>query len=120
MQLETKVTHILEQYDYDYFNYSGCFDIIARKNDILLLKVLNNIDSFQEEQARNLKILSNNLDASSFLVGAKTRRENLENNIIYERFNIPAVTATTLEHILQSKTPKISRTSNQVCEWNNN
>jgi putative transcriptional regulator len=109
MHLQDKVTEIIEEYDYDYFNYSGCFDILARKDEIFLLKLLGNIDSFQQEQAKNLKVVSKNLEAHPFLVGEKTRREFLEDNILYERFNIPAVTPNTLENILQSRLPKVSR-----------
>ena len=109
MHLQNKVMELMEENDYDYFSYSGCFDILARKDEIFLLKLLNNIDSFQQEQADNLKVVSKNLDAQAFLVGSKTRRELLEDNIIYERFSVPAVTPNTLENILESKIPKISR-----------
>src|SRR3989338_136460 len=98
--LMQKIGDILEKANYEYTEYSGCFDIIARKEDLLLLKVLENVDSFQEEQADNLKTLSANLEASPILVGLWTRRESLQNNIIYERFDIPAFTPGTLENIL--------------------
>ena len=109
MHLQNKIMELMEDNDYDYFSYSGCFDILARKDEIFLLKLLNNIDSFQQEQADNLKVISKNLEAKPFVVGSKTRREVLEDNIIYERFNIPAITPNTLENIIHSKIPKISR-----------
>ncbi|MBI4018300.1 MAG: helix-turn-helix domain-containing protein [Candidatus Aenigmarchaeota archaeon] len=98
--LREKVGGILEKAEYEYSEYSGCFDIVARKEEILLLKVLENVDSFQEEQAENLKTLSANLEGSPALVGLCTRREKLQDNIIYERFEIPAFTPRTLENIL--------------------
>ena len=109
MHLQNKIMELMEENDYEYFSYSGCFDILARKDEIFLLKLLNNIDSFQQEQADNLKVVSKNLDAQAFLVGSKTRREILEDNIIYERFSVPAVTPNTLENILDSKIPMVSR-----------
>ncbi len=109
MHLIDKVERILEENDYSYSEYSGCFDIAARKREMLLLKVLDNIDSFQEEQSRNLRVLSSGLDASAFLVGHHTRRENLVNNIIYERFGVFAMTSVTLENIITNDIPSLYR-----------
>ncbi len=109
MHLIDKVERILEENNYAYSEYSGCFDIAARKREMLLLKVLDNIDSFQEEQSRNLRVLSSGLDASAFLVGHHTRRENLVNNIIYERFGIFAMTSATLENIITNEMPMLYR-----------
>jgi len=77
------IEEILEENGYSYCEYNGCFDIAARRESIMLLKVLNNVDSFQEEQANNLKMLSNDLDAKPILVGLNTRREALSDNIIH-------------------------------------
>ena len=95
---------------FGYCEYGGCFDIAARKNEsMMLIKVLTNIDSFQEEQAQNLKILSRELDAKPVVVGSHTRREKLSDNIVYERFEIPALTPRTLENIIGGLFPEIYR-----------
>lgn len=100
---------MLEERGFDYCKFSGCFDIAARKDSIILLKLLGNVDSFQEEQANNLKILSRGLDAQPFLIGLNTRREALSDNIIYERFDVPTVTPKTLESILAGNLPELYR-----------
>src|SRR4030042_1217430 len=69
-------------------NSSTCFDIAAKKHVLLLLKTLLNVDSFQQEQAKNLKIVSNNLDAHPMIIGLQTRREKLEPGIVYERYDL--------------------------------
>ncbi|MBS3051414.1 MAG: helix-turn-helix domain-containing protein [Candidatus Aenigmarchaeota archaeon] len=118
-----EIEGVLTERGFDYCEYSGCFDIAARKErktfaerpsgqrqpSMLLIKVLSNIDSFQEEQARNLKILSRELDARSLLVGLHTRREALSDNIVYDRFDIPALNPRTLESILNGLFPEIYR-----------
>ena len=104
-----EVEDILEENGFGYSGYSGCFDIIARKRDIFLLKVLSNIDSFQEEQGDSLKILSRNLPASTFLIGEHTRRECLQDDVMYERFGIPAITTGTFDKILNNEFPMIYR-----------
>lgn len=103
------IEEMLEENGYSYCEYSGCFDIAARRESIMLLKVLGNVDSFQEEQANNLKTLSNDLDAKPILVGVNTRREVLSDNIIYDRFDIPTVSPRTLENIIHGTLPTIFR-----------
>jgi len=109
MELRKCVEDILERNGFDYYGYYGCFDIIARRKQIILIKILGNVDSFQEEQAKNLKIISRSLNATASLIGTHTRREKLKDNVIYERFDIPAFTPNTLEHIVSNDLPIIQR-----------
>lgn len=103
------VEEILDEAGFSYCEYRGCFDIAARRDYILLLKVLTNVDSFQEEQANNLKVLSRDLEAKSMLIGLHTRREALSDNIVYERFEVPAVTPKTLDRMLHGFLPSLYR-----------
>ncbi len=107
--LINEIEEILEENGYRYCEYSGCFDIAARRESLMLFKVLTNIDSFQEEQADNLKVLSSSLDAKSFLVGLHTRRERLSDNVIYDRFDVPTVNPCTLGRILHGSMPSVYR-----------
>ncbi|MFH0832571.1 MAG: helix-turn-helix domain-containing protein [Candidatus Aenigmatarchaeota archaeon] len=107
--LLNSVESILQKAGFEYSEYCGCFDIIARRDFTLLLKVLMNVDSFQNEQANNLKVLSNNLKAFSALIGIQTRYDKLRDNIIYERFGIPTFTQKTLENIVHGYQPLTRR-----------
>lgn len=98
--LTQSVTDMLEKNDYVTCQYRGCFDIAAKKSILLLLKVLQNVDALQEEQAKNLKIISNNLDADALLVGIQTRKERLQKGIVYERFGLPTISPDTLEALI--------------------
>ncbi len=106
-----EIGKMLEMNGFNYCGYSGCFDIAARKEkqSMMLIKVLGNVDSFQEEQAGNLKVLSRELEARPILVGLHTRRETLSDNIIYDRFSIPTVTPKTLENLLNGLMPELYR-----------
>ncbi|MCX6815507.1 MAG: helix-turn-helix domain-containing protein [Candidatus Aenigmarchaeota archaeon] len=95
-----RVEKILEKGGFDYCEYNGCFDIAATKRFTFFLKVLDNVDSFQESQANNLKIISKDLDVTISLIGTHTRREFLQDNIIYDRFSVPTLTPNTLEKII--------------------
>lgn len=99
--LQQDVKGILEKADYEYAEYSGCFDIVAsRRSELLILKLLENVDSLQNEQAANMKVLSCGLGASPALIGLRTRRERLYDDIVYDRFEIPTFTPRTLENVL--------------------
>lgn len=100
MLIMKEVECILDKGGFEYCRYDGCFDIAATRDFTLFLKILGNVDSFQESQATNLKILSRDFNATVAIVGVHTRRENLENNILYERFEIPTFTTATLENIV--------------------
>ncbi|RLJ02562.1 MAG: hypothetical protein DRP11_02905 [Candidatus Aenigmatarchaeota archaeon] len=87
----------------------GCFDIAARRENLLLIKTLLNIDSFQDYQANNLKVLSHYLSASPLLIGERTRREWLKEGIVYERFGIPSVNIETFDGIMKGDYPRAIR-----------
>lgn len=100
-----RVVSLLKQVGFqtsDAYNIrSACFDVVARNGSkILLIKVLTNIDSFHEEHAFQLKLLSDVLSASVVLVGERTRKGKVEDEALYERFGIPAISYNTLEQAL--------------------
>jgi putative transcriptional regulator len=104
-----QVARILENHSFNWCECRGCFDIAARKRDLIMLKVLDNVDSLQESQAQNLITLSDKLDATVSLVGTHTRYERLRDNIIYERFDVPTFTPNTLDSILEDNNPLVYR-----------
>jgi putative transcriptional regulator len=104
-----KIAQILENHNFDWCTCRGCFDIAARKHELMLLKVLDNVDSFQESQATNMRILSDKLDAAVSLVGTHTRYERLRDNIVYDRFDVPTFTPNTLDAILEDSAPMLYR-----------
>lgn len=110
LNVSQEALKILEKSDYTTSEFRGCFDIAAKKDIILLIKTLLNVDSFQKEQAKNLKIVSNNLDAYPLLVGIHTRVEKLKDGIVYERYELPTVSLKTFEDLIYNSIfPKIYR-----------
>ena len=87
----------------------GSFDIVARKNLlILLLKTFLNIDSVNESNAHEMKQLANIFLASPIIIGEKSRNGMLEDGVIYERYDIPAISFETLKNmILFNEYPEI-------------
>ncbi|MEM2109184.1 MAG: transcriptional regulator [Candidatus Odinarchaeota archaeon] len=105
-ELTQKTINVLKEKGYmvcqQLENKSFCFDIVARKNNVaILIKVLIDIDNFQEIQANDLKILSKILFTKPFIMGERTRAGLMEDGVVYQRFNIPAINLRTLHHILK-------------------
>ncbi len=106
-----KIKDFLLSRGFSTFEYPrGCFDIAARREDMLLLKVLTNVDSFQKKQAEDLKVLSQFLDSSCFVLGRRTRRDKLRDSVIYERFGVPAMTPETFTSVIRGEYPERFRT----------
>ncbi len=78
--------------------YNGSFDLVARKNLlILLLKTFLNIDSINEANAHEMKQLANIFLASPIIIGEKSRNGILEEGVMYERYDIPAISFRNLK-----------------------
>ncbi len=86
-----------------------CFDIIARKNDIIfIIKVLYNVDSLKPEVAEELKKLSKLLDASPLVVGERFKQDFLERGVVYTRYGLPVINlATFYDFIIEGIPPYI-------------
>ncbi|MCK4927258.1 MAG: hypothetical protein KAS11_02235 [Candidatus Aenigmarchaeota archaeon] len=111
MQIHT-VEHIcqkLRNRDFDVMQFERyCFDILAKKDgDVLLIKVLMNIDSFSSLQAEDLKKMASVLVASPVLCGFHGRNFNMLPDSVYERFGIPAVNPDTFLSSLDLVMPYI-------------
>jgi len=85
------------------------FDFVARKDNILMIvKVLNNVDSINEEVAKELISISRFLDGVPVVVGKKSCSSNLEHDVVYFRYGVPIMTYETLSNYLQGMPPLIS------------
>lgn len=79
------------------------FDLVARRdNSLLIIKVLTNIDAINEGLADELRTLSNLLQGCPLIIGEKSGVGLLQNDVVYDRFDINAVTLKTLKnHLLE-------------------
>ena len=83
----------------------SCFDFAARKGEKLVFaKFLPDVDSFSQSDSLELVGLSECVSAAPLLIGEKTRETPLEDDTVYSRYNIYAVTPKTFENIMTGKT----------------
>lgn len=101
--LAGEVKHVFERGNVEFIEcLSGfCFDFVAKKkNLIMLLKLLFNIDSLSSDIAGDLKAVASSLSTPPLIVGKKTRVGEMEDGVVYERYGINSITPNTLEDAL--------------------
>jgi len=82
------------------------FDVVARRDQtLLIIKVLSNIDALAEEVAKELRTLSLLLKATPLLIGEKNGVSRLEDDVVYIRFGIQAITLSTLQNHMVEGSP---------------
>ncbi len=88
-------------FDPQYWNKSS-FDIVARKDVLLMIKIVTNIDVISNELVEDLKLISFFFNGIPLLIGKETRKEPLRDDVVYERRGIPAMNLTTFKKIINN------------------
>ncbi len=82
------------------------FDLVARRDgELVMLKVLHNVDALNEPIASEIKLLCRFLNAKPMLVGSRAGTGVLEDGVIYNRHDIPIMTPATLEEYMLGGSP---------------
>jgi putative transcriptional regulator len=83
------------------------FDVIARRDkQLIIAKVLTNIDSLSAEDAEQLSVIANALQGSPLVIGLHSSSGKLEDGILYSRFGVPIISEVTFhEHVLEGVPP---------------
>ena len=85
------------------------FDLVARRaKDLVMVKVLANVDALSEASAQEIKVLCKFLGARPVLVGLRAGTGDLEAGVVYARHDIPIVRPETLEeYVLRGEQPMV-------------
>jgi putative transcriptional regulator len=76
----------------------SCFCLAARRGtNVVFIKVPPDLGNISRRDASELRIISSWFSATPLFVGDKTRDKPLEDDTVYTRYNIYAVTPKTLE-----------------------
>jgi len=88
----------------------SCFDFAARKNrNLLIVKIQPDADNLSVTDSTDLKNISSSFEATSLLISENTREKPLEDDTVYSRYAISAVTLKTLENMLVQRTHPLIR-----------
>ena len=78
----------------------SCFDLVTRrKEQLALMKMYVNIGNVSYRDASELQTIAECLSATPFFICSENRRKPLEDDTVYSRYNICAITLKTLEDI---------------------
>ena len=76
---------------------ASCFDFATRRNDqLVFIKALVNIGNVSCQDASELRRISKCFSATALFIGDKTRGNLLEDDTVYVRYSIYAITPKTL------------------------
>jgi putative transcriptional regulator len=101
--LVDRLVDSLSKKEFQLFLTQGCFDIAARKEFVMLIKALTNIDGLIQQQAQSLRTISYFISAYPLVVSEKTNRASLNDEIIYSRFELPVVTPNMFECMIEEE-----------------
>ena len=106
---------IITQLDDAGFNLSSqcevrpsCFDFVARKGEqLLLVKVLSNIDALTKDDADALQLVAHFFNATPLIVGQKTRKGELDSGVVYKRHGVSTIAPRSFQSlIVEEKLPR--------------
>ncbi|MFC5971301.1 transcriptional regulator [Halomarina salina] len=84
------------------------FDVAARRrDDVILLKVLGNVDSFDAATGAEMRRLGTYLDATPLVIGLRTRDEELKPGVVYFRHGVPVLSPDTVMDLFIEGVPPL-------------
>lgn len=84
------------------------FDVAARRGkDVLLLKILGNIDAFDGRTGAEMRRLGEYLNATPLVIGLRTRNEELKPGVVYFRHGVPVFSPDTAMDLFIEEVPPL-------------
>ncbi|KYH25278.1 hypothetical protein HAPAU_26650 [Halalkalicoccus paucihalophilus] len=84
------------------------FDIAARRGeDLILVKILGNVDGFDGMTGAEMRRLGSYLNATPFVIGLRTRDEDLKPGVVYFRHGVPVFSPDTAMDLFVENVPPL-------------
>ncbi len=84
------------------------FDIAARRgDDLLLVKILGNIDAFNQATGHEMRRLGSYLEATPLVIGLRSRDEDLKPDVVYFRHGVPVFSPDTAYNLFIEGVPPL-------------
>ncbi len=84
------------------------FDVAARREaDLVLLKILGNVDALDAETGAEMRRLGEYLEATPMVVGLRTRDEDLKPGVVYFRHGVPVFNPDTAYELFVEGMPPL-------------
>jgi len=84
------------------------FDIAARRGeDLVLVKILANIDAFNRATGQEMRRLGTYLNATPLVIGLRSRDEDLKPDVVYFRHGVPVFSPDTAYNLFIEEVPPL-------------
>ncbi|MCU4925584.1 transcriptional regulator [Halobacteria archaeon AArc-dxtr1] len=84
------------------------FDVAARRGeDLLLVKILGNVDAFTQATGHEMRRLGEYLRATPLVIGLRSRDEDLKPDVVYFRHGVPAFSPDTAYNLFIEGVPPL-------------
>ncbi len=84
------------------------FDVAARRSeDVILVKILGNIDAFDGRTGAEMRRLGEYLGAAPLVIGLRTRDEELDPGVVYFRHGVPVLSPDTAMDLFVEDVPPL-------------
>ncbi|MCU4739960.1 transcriptional regulator [Halobacteria archaeon AArc-m2/3/4] len=84
------------------------FDVAARRgDDLVLVKILGNIDAFNEATGHEMRRLGSYLRATPLVIGLRSRDEDLKPDVVYFRHGVPVFSPDTAYNLFIENVPPL-------------
>ncbi|MDO9537289.1 MAG: transcriptional regulator [Thermoplasmata archaeon] len=84
------------------------FDIVARRDQaILIVKVVTNANSMNDEMLAGMTTLANAVNGSPILVGLKSGNDTIEDGVMYSRSGIALISMGTFRDLIEEGVPPL-------------
>jgi putative transcriptional regulator len=94
----------------------SCFDVLARReNNLLLIKVFQNIEGMTYHTAVELKQVAAAMSASCMVIGDHMKNASLDPDVIYTRYGINVVNLQAFSEVLKQKSPLVYSIRGSYC-----
>ena len=84
------------------------FDVAARRGeDLIFVKILGNIDAFNEATGHEMRRLGSYLQATPVVIGLRSRDEDLKPDVVYFRHGVPVFSPDTAYNLFVENVPPL-------------
>ncbi len=118
LKLVDEALDILESAGYRVLNCDGsrsCFDIIAKRDTLLLIKILANVDGLSRACSLDLRDVASLISAVPVVLGDHMKSTKLCRGIVYARYDVCVMNAATMGDIVNGRMPSMYSIRGNYC-----
>ncbi|MEA1924658.1 MAG: helix-turn-helix domain-containing protein [Candidatus Altiarchaeota archaeon] len=93
----------------------SCFDVIAKKENVFLIKILTNVEALNSKSAGELKQVASIISAIPLIIGDHKKNAKLSNGVLYARYDVGVVNIKTFDEIIKERFPMIYSVRGDYC-----